>query len=55
MVPHSDAKDSKTFPVLDIDFATDGPYKDHTPNMVFPYFTIIEVICYMGWIKVYLP
>ena len=29
-----------------------APFDTHTPGYVFPVFTIIEMVCYMGWIKV---
>jgi len=29
-----------------------SPYYSHTPTIYFPYFTIIELIGYLGWIKV---
>jgi hypothetical protein len=51
-VPHNEARDTKTFPYLDIEFSTADPYKEHTPYMIFPYFALIEFISYMGWIKV---
>jgi len=28
------------------------PYKDHSPDFHFPFFTCVEFLCYMGWIKV---
>lgn len=29
-----------------------APFDTHTPGYMFPVFTIIEMVCYMGWIKV---
>ena len=52
LVPHNEAQDTKTFPILKIEFSTDDPYDKHTPYMFLPYFTILEFISYMGWIKV---
>ncbi len=40
------------FPELNITFATDDPYDEHTPNFGFPIFTFVEFIGYLGWIKV---
>ena len=29
-----------------------GPYNAHTPDFYLPIFTLVEFLCYMGWIKV---
>ena len=29
-----------------------APFTDHTPDLIFPFFTVVEFLCYMGWIKV---
>ena len=29
-----------------------APFNDHTPDLIFPIFTVVEFLCYMGWIKV---
>ena len=52
LVPHNQAQDNTTLPYLEIEFSNTEPYKEHTPYMIFPYFTILEFISYMGWIKV---
>ena len=53
LIPPDDAVDNKHFPdVKQFPYASDGPFANHTPGYVFPTFTIIEMICYMGWIKV---
>ena len=45
--------DNKHFPnVTQFPYASDGPFANHTPGYVFPTFTLIEMVCYMGWIKV---
>ena len=33
-------------------FAISGPYANHSPNLYFPFFTILEFLCFVGWIKV---
>ena len=33
-------------------FAVSGPYANHSPNLYFPFFTILEFLCFVGWIKV---
>ena len=40
------------FPHVNISFSNQSPFDFHTPDMKIPYFTIIEFIAYMGWIKV---
>ena len=40
------------FNATDIDFATEGTFSNHTPNFYLPIFTMIEFLCYFGWIKV---
>ena len=32
--------------------ATGSPFDEHTPDFYIPIFTILEFICYSGWIKV---
>ena len=33
-------------------FAVSGPYANHSPNLYIPFFTILEFLCFVGWIKV---
>ena len=40
---------NSTFPTL---FSNSKPFSNHTPDFVIPFFTILEFLCYMGWIKV---
>lgn len=40
------------FPHTNISFSTEEPYDQHTPDVYVPYFTVLEFISYMGWIKV---
>ena len=44
--------DTQVFPHLTIPFAVNGPFKAHTPDFYVPFFTLVEFICYFGWIKV---
>ena len=44
--------DTTTFPTIDATFSTAAPFDKHTPDSYFPFFTIVEFISYMGWIKV---
>lgn len=52
LVPGSGNKDDNTFPTIGVDFSTSEPFNTHTPNVFVPFFTLIEFISYMGWIKV---
>ena len=53
LVPQQSHLDNTTFPASDISTSIHrSPFKAHTPDLYFPFFTIIEFLCYMGWIKV---
>lgn len=43
---------TSTFPDSPISYNPSNPFNHHTPDVVFPFFTVIELICYMGWIQV---
>ena len=49
---YSDFRDVETFPDIDVKFSTEAPYSNHTPDVYIPFFTLIEFVSYMGWIKV---
>ena len=44
--------ESELFPDLLIPYSTKIPYESHTPDLFIPFFTLIELFCYVGWIKV---
>ena len=44
--------DPNVFKNLTIPFAVGGPFEHHTPDFYVPFFTMVEFICYFGWIKV---
>ena len=53
LVPQPSHLDNTTFPASNISTSIhSSPFKDHTPDFYFPFFTIVEFLCYMGWIKV---
>ena len=52
LIPQDAAKDNTTFPDLNIHFSIVLPYIPHTPDVYFPFFTMIELLSYLGWIKV---
>ena len=50
-LPSPEAK--QTFPnVTLIAHTTTKPFDAHTPDLVLPIFTLVELACYLGWIKV---
>ena len=40
------------FDAMNATFAVTGPYANHSPYMYVPFFTILEFISLVGWIKV---
>ena len=50
LIPNTEAHE--TFPNSTIAYSPKPPFNKHTPDLVFPLFTIVELICYLGWIKV---
>ena len=52
LIPNKYSQDNSTFPNIPISYSSQEPYVHHTPNMYIPIFSILEFICYMGWIKV---
>ena len=44
--------DDKIFPNVTIPFSNTEDYKRHTPDFYIPFFTLIEMLCLMGWMKV---
>ena len=33
-------------------FAVSGPYANNSPNLYIPFFTILEFLCFVGWINI---
>ena len=52
LIPPDNAIDKENFPNVTTFPYGKAPFDEHTPGYVFPVFTVIEMICYMGWIKV---
>ena len=52
LIPPENAVDRVNFPNVTMFPYAKAPFDTHTPGYVFPVFTIIEMVCYMGWIKV---
>ena len=53
LIPPEAQMDSTTFNASDITISVgSSPFKAHTPDLYFPLFTIVEFLCYMGWVKV---
>ena len=52
LVPGEANVDTETFPHLNVSFSVTDPFDQHTPDFYVPFFTILEFLSYMGWIKV---
>ena len=50
--PNEGALNSDVFPNANVTFASGKPFSTHTPDFYLPFFTFIELLSYMGWIKV---
>ena len=35
-----------------VEYSSIPPFDKHTTGLVFPFFTLVELVCYLGWIKV---
>ena len=45
-------KEDETFPNVSVPFSITEDFKNHTPDFYIPLFTLIEMVCLMGWLKV---
>lgn len=53
LIPRPEEEDSiQIFPNVTIPFSITLPFRSHTPDFYVPVFTLAEMFCYMGWIKV---
>ena len=52
LIPPEGAVDKDSFPDVTIFPYGKAPFDHHTPGYYIPVFTMIELVCYMGWIKV---
>eukprot|EP00094_Tigriopus_californicus_P009661 TCALIF_09314-PA protein Name:"Similar to Best3 Bestrophin-3 (Mus musculus)" AED:0.15 eAED:0.16 QI:0/0.2/0/1/0.6/0.5/6/0/983 len=61
LIPHDKGVDGEVIPLEDvpsffshlgISYTTEKPFDKHTPDFIFPFFTFVELLSYMGWIKV---
>ncbi len=52
LIPREHELDRDIFPHLNISYSNTPPFNKHTPDFYVPIFTYIELVCYMGWIKV---
>ena len=56
LIPQDSVQDKKTFPNITTGesgfFSSEEPLDNHTPYLFFPFFSSLEFISYMGWIKV---
>lgn len=52
LIPSDKGMDREMFPNLTIAYSSTLPFRGHTPDFYIPFFTLAELFCYMGWIKV---
>ena len=53
LIPPAGQIDTNNFPnVTLVEYASIPPFDKHTPGLVFPFFTLVELVCYLGWVKV---
>ena len=54
LIPNPMVRDKMMFPNITetISYTARWPLTNHSPDFYIPIFTLIEFICYMGWIKV---
>lgn len=61
LIPHEKGVDGEVVPTeavpsyfshLGISYTTETPFDKHTPDFIIPFFTFVELLSYMGWIKV---
>ena len=52
LIPREVNQDNDSFPHLNISYSNTEPFNNHTPDFFFPVFTYVELLSYMGWIKV---
>ena len=45
-------EEDKIFTNVNVPFSITADFKRHTPDFYVPFFTIIELLCYLGWMKV---
>lgn len=53
LIPPEGQLDTDSFPnVTIVHYSSKAPFVNHTPGLYFPFFTLVELVCFMGWIKV---
>ena len=53
LIPPDGQLDTESFPnVTLVHYSSKAPFVNHTPGLYFPFFTLVELVCFMGWIKV---
>ena len=52
LLPKEQNRDIDTFPSNITAYSNEPPFDEHTPDFVVPFFSFIEFLCYVGWIKV---
>ena len=52
LIPREVNLDTQSFPNVNVTYSSIEPFDNHTPDFYFPVFTYVELLSYMGWIKV---
>ena len=52
LIPRDENLDTDSFPHTNITYSSSAPFADHTPDFGFPFFTVVEMLSYLGWIGV---
>ncbi len=52
LIPRDVNMDTESFPHVNVSYSSLEPFSNHTPDFYFPVFTYVELLSYMGWIKV---
>ena len=52
LIPNEYSMNISTFPNVNVSYASNEPFINHTPDLFVPFFTMIEFFCYVGWVKV---
>ena len=51
LIPRPDTQDDN-FRNSTISYSSENTFDAHTPDFIIPLHTLVELVCYMGWINV---
>ena len=52
LIPREAELNQEVFPHLAVTYSNTAPFDQHTPDIYIPFFTLVEIVSYVGWIKV---